>query len=66
MHLYTFPHVLQVFILGLIGGFFIGGLLISKFRFAGVIEKEVKIRMSKRKIPSAVTTEYPIVSCKNY
>lgn len=66
MHLYTFSHVLQVFILGFIGGFFIGGLLISKLKFAGVIEKEVKIRIPKRKIPSVTSTEYPIVSCKNY
>lgn len=66
MHLYTFAHVLQVFILGFIGGFFIGGLFISKMKWGKVTEKEIKIRNPKRKIPSAVNTEYPIVSCKNY
>lgn len=66
MQLYTFAHVLQVFILGFIGGFFIGGLLVSKFKFQKVTEKEIVIRPIQRKIPSVTSTEYPIVSCKNY
>jgi TctA family transporter len=66
MKLYSFQHVLQVFILGFIGGFFGGGLLISAIKSKRVIEKEVKIRIPKRKIPSVATTEYPIVSYKNY
>jgi len=66
MQLYTFVHVVQVFILGLFGGFFIGGLLVSKFKFRNVTEKMIVIRPIQRKIPSVTSTEYPIVSCKNY
>lgn len=66
MKLYTLAHVVQVFILSMFGGFFIGGLLISKFKFGKATEKKITIRPIQRKIPSAVNTEYPIVSCKNY
>lgn len=66
IQLYSFVHILQVFILGFIGGFFVGGLLISKLKWSKVIEKEVRMRIPERKIPSVATTEYPIVSCKNY
>jgi len=61
MHLYTFAHTLQVFILGFLGGLFIGGLLISKLKWGRVVIKPIK-----RKIPSVEPTEYPIVSCENY
>ncbi|AEY65651.1 hypothetical protein [Clostridium sp. BNL1100] len=66
MQFYTFSHVLQVFILGFIGGFFIGGLLVSSIRFKKVTDRRIVIRPTKRKIPSVSTTEYPIVSYKNY
>ncbi len=66
MQLYTFSHVLQVFILGFIGGFFIGGLLVSSIKFKKVTEKRIVIRPIQRKIPSVATNEYPIVSYKNY
>lgn len=66
MQLYTFSHVLQVFILGFIGGFFIGGLLVSSIKFKKVTEKRIAIRPIQRKIPSVTSTEYPIVSYKNY
>lgn len=66
MQLYTFSHVMQVFILGFIGGFFIGGLLISSIKFKKVTDKRIVIKPIKRKIPSVATTEYPIVSYKNY
>jgi len=66
MQLYTFTHVVQVFILGLVGGFFIGGLLVSNIKFKKVTEKKIVIRPIQRKIPSVTSTEYPIVSCKNY
>ena len=66
MQLYTFAHVLQVFILGFIGGFFAGGLLIPKFKWGRATEKKIVIRPIQRKIPSVTSTEYPIVSCKNY
>jgi len=66
MQLYTFAHVIQVFILGFIGGFFSGGLIISKLKWGRATEKKIVIRPIQRKIPSAANTEYPIVSCKNY
>ncbi len=66
MHLYTFSHVMQVFILGFIGGFFIGGLLVSNIKFKKVTDKRIVIKPIQRKIPSVSTTEYPIVSYKNY
>lgn len=66
MKLYTFAHVMQVFILGVIGGFFIGGLFISIMKSRRVTEKRFRVIQGKRKIPSAANTEYPIVSCKNY
>ena len=66
MQLYTFSQVLQVFILGFIGGFFIGGLLVSSIKSKKLTEKRIVIRPTKRKIPSVTTTEYPIVSYKNY
>ncbi len=66
MHLYTFSHVMQVFILGFIGGFFIGGLLVSSIKFKKVTDKRIVIKPMQRKIPSVATTEYPIVSYKNY
>ena len=66
MQLYTFAHTVQVFILGFIGGFFIGGLIISKFKWGRATEKKIVIRPIQRKIPSVTSTEYPIVSCKNY
>ncbi len=66
MHLYTFSHVIQVFILGFIGGFFIGGLLVSSIKFKKVTDKRIVIKPIQRKIPSVSTTEYSIVSYKNY
>ena len=66
MQLYTFAHVVQVFILGFIGGFFIGGLLVSNIKFKKVTKKKIIIRPIQRKILSVTSTEYPIVSCKNY
>ncbi len=66
MRLYTFQHVIQVFILGFIGGFFMGGLLVSSIKFKKVIDRRIVIRPIQRKIPSVATTEYPIVSNKNY
>lgn len=67
MILYSFQHVVQVFILGFIGGFFGGGLLISTIKSKRVIErKRNTVVPIKRKIPSVATTEYPIVSYKNY
>ena len=66
MQLYTFAHVIQVFILGFSGGFFIGGLLVSNIKLKKVTEKKIVIRPIQRKIPSVTSTEYPIVSCKNY
>lgn len=66
MQLYTFSHVLQVFVLGFIGGFFIGGLIVSKIKFKKVTDKRIIIRPIQRKMPSAANTEYPIVSDKNY
>ncbi len=66
MQLYTFSHVLQVFILGFIGGFFIGGLLVSSIKFKKVTDRRIVIRPIQQKIPSVSTTEYPIVSYKNY
>ena len=66
MKLYTFAHLMQVFILGVIGGFFTGGLFISIMKSSRVTEKRIRVIQCKRKIPSAVNTEYPIVSCKNY
>ncbi len=66
MHLYTFAHVLQVFIIGFLGGFFAGGLLISKLKRQRATEKKIVIKPMQRKIPSAANTEYSIVSCKNY
>ncbi|EGD46267.1 hypothetical protein Cpap_0879 [Ruminiclostridium papyrosolvens DSM 2782] len=41
MQLYTTAHVIQVFILGFIGGFFIGGLLVSRIKFKKVIDKRI-------------------------
>ncbi len=58
MQLYTTAHVIQVFIIGLASGFFVGGLLISKLK----PRKIIFIRPIQRKIPSAENTEYPIVS----
>ena len=66
MQLYTTAHVIQLFILGFIGGFFIGGLLVSSIKFKKVIDRRIVIRPIQRKIPSVATTEYPIVSRKNY
>jgi hypothetical protein len=66
MQVYTFAHTVQVFILGFFGGLFIGGLLVSKFKWSRVAEKKIVIRSIERKIPSGANTEYPIVSCKNY
>ncbi|EPR12041.1 hypothetical protein [Ruminiclostridium papyrosolvens] len=66
MQLYTTAHVIQVFILGFIGGFFIGGLLVSSIKFKKVTDRRIVIRPIQRKIPSVATTEYPIVSTKNY
>lgn len=66
MQLYTFAHVLQVFILGFLGGFFAGGLLVSKLKRQRAAEKKIVIKPIQRKIPSAANTEYPIVSYKNY
>ena len=66
MQLYTFAHVLQIFIFGFLGGFFAGGLLISKLKSVRATEKKIVIKPIQRKIPSAANTEYPIVSCKNY
>ena len=62
MELYTTGQIAQVFILGNISGFFIGGLLISKLKSSKVF----CLRPVQRKIPSARNTEYPIVSGKNY
>lgn len=62
MELYTTGQIAQVFILGNILGFFIGGLLISKLKSSKVF----CLRPVQRKIPSARNTEYPIVSGKNY
>ncbi len=62
MQLYTFTHALQIFILGSIGGFFVGGLLISKLKWGRVAEKKIVIKPMQRKIPSAANTEYRIVS----
>lgn len=66
MQVYTFAHTVQVFIIGFFGGLFIGGLLVSKFKWGRVAEKKIVIKPIERKIPSAANTEYPIVSCKNY
>lgn len=66
LKLYTFAHVMQIFILGVIGGFFIGGLFISIMKSRRVTEKRLRVIPGKRKIPSAVNTEYPIASYKNY
>lgn len=62
MELYTARQIAQVFILGNILGFFIGGLLISKLKSS----KVSCFRPVQRKIPSARNTEYPIVSGKNW
>ena len=64
MRLYTFAHALQVFFLGIILGFLVGGLLISRLKPGST--KVVFLRPVQRKIPSVETTEYPIVSSKNY
>ena len=66
MQLYTFTHVLQVFILGFLGGFFAGGLLISKLKSGRATEKKIVIEPIKMKNTQCANTEYPIVSCKNY
>lgn len=65
MQLYTFAHVLQVFILGFLGGFFAGGLLISKLKSGRASEKKIVVKSMKTKNTQCCNTEYPIV-CKNY
>ena len=65
MQLYTFAHVLQVFVLGFLGGFFAGGLLISYLKRHRATEKNIVLK-HKTKNTQCCNTEYPIVSCKNY
>lgn len=68
MQLYTFIHVLQVFILGFLGGFFMGGLLISKLKSttSGRVTEKKSIKQSTKTNTQCANTEYPIVSLKNY
>ena len=66
MQLYTIAHVLQVFILGFLGGFFAGGLLISYLKGQRAAEKKIVLKLIKTKNTQCCNTEYPIVSCKNY
>lgn len=64
MTLYTTQHVIQIFILGIVLGFLIGGLLISSLKSGRI--RVIILKPRQRKIPSVTTTEYPIVSNKNY
>ena len=66
MQLYTLAHVVQVFILGFLGGFFAGGLLVSKLKRQRAAEKKISLKLIKTKNTQCGNTEYPIVSCKNY
>lgn len=58
MHLYTFAHTLQVFILGFMGGMFISGLILSKLKWSRTAERKIAVNPIKRKIPSVPSTEY--------
>ncbi len=51
--LYTQSHVTTVFILGILHGFLMGGLLISRLK-----SRPLKVAAVKSKIPSAANTEY--------